>query len=505
MKNYRWHCDRFSRICLSTLVILIGCHGLSFADDPKGPVGVIGLGGQDDNEAVVKLSQAAYLALKASHRVDVLAPQELIERLGGQAQHDHQKADLDRLQGLFKQGYLQSYSFEYRKAITSLTKVLSGLRYLLPNQVRWDLFIKTNIFMGIAFVGLKDEQGCLRSFAAVLRTRPEMDLARRDYSPKTIKLWKKAKQRLRALQKGKLVVETEPAGAAVYLDGIQVGTTPLIGDFYYGRYHLHVQHATVGDASRWIEIGKSAARLRLQLSFEGALSLTQAQPVLKIPKGVKTLPQQWWPWLGARLGVRYLITVALVTDQNRKQLVASLVDLERGRRVREGWVEQTHSAPSGLRSSIGDLMDFLITGQAGANLKVTSVQPGSKDPGFKDMLVPPLPIEYKVHPWYRRWWPYATAGSVVLAGAVGAHLASESYTQSASQAVTENDINRNERLADVWLGVAITGYALAAGLVITGVFLDITFKPSEVSGGPAAGIVPLVGPDTFGFGLNGVF
>jgi hypothetical protein len=150
-------------------------------------------------------------------------------------------------------------------------------------------------------------------------------------------------------------------------------------------------------------------------------------------------------------------------------------------------------------------MDFLITGQAEQNLKVAQVQPGSDDPGSGDMLVPPLPIEYQAQPWYRRWWPYATAGSVILAGAVGAHLGSDSYARSASHAVTENDINRNERLADIWLGVAITGYTLAAGLVITGVFLDITYKPSEVPFESATGIVPLVGPDSFGFGFNGVF
>jgi hypothetical protein len=424
---------------------------------------VIGLISGDQKNETLELAESFWKVLDASQTMKPLPGDEMGRRLSKGYPEKASDQELKRIRDRFKQGYMQSYSFEYQQARETLSWVLAELTHFPPIPQRWDLYVRANIFLGIAQSGDKQEDQALQSFATVLRCRPAMELSRKEYSPKIIRLWTKAKKRLGALPRGKLAVDSDPGGADVFLDGVRVGSTPYIGDAYYGRYHLHVHHKVAGSASRRVDIGKEAARVHLFLAFEGALSLDGPHPLVRLPDGASELPANWMPWLGDRLGIHYLVAVHREPDG---QIDAMLVDLREGRVIRRG------------RGDPIDLAAFIVSGKAGENVSVADVS--AKIPEVP--LVPPLPVIYESRPWYRKWWTYSISSAAFLITGVTTHLLSGYYDDH--EALTQDDKRYYRDLADTCQGLAIAGYALAGAALITGLVMDLTFTPEEVYLGP---------------------
>jgi len=491
-----------------SVLVLIGRVWVASAEPPAGPraappdVAVLALLGDGDDPALVRLAGEVQTALAQGGEAQVLPVAALVELLSGGGRLQRSGADLERLRGLFQQGYLQSYSFEYDRALTTLHRVLQGLDRLAPSAERWRLWTRTRIFQGIALAGLKQEDAALKSFAAVLRVRPKLALSRKEYAPGTIRLWEKARARLASLPRGRLAVETEPAGASVRVDGQALGRTPFIGELPYGHYHLHLVHPEAGDASRWVSIGAEPVRIRLQLSFEGALELDRAHPCIRLPAGQQDLPGHWWPWLGARLGLDRLVVVKRIHQPGQSRLVAALVDLERGRKLREGWLEPSGDDPAQRRQDASDLARFLLTGQAPDRLQVRPLsvdEPGEPVPPIGSR-VPDLPVHYAPRPWLRTWWPYAVAGGLLLGGGLGCHLASDHYARQVDGLTTDKARKRAKDLSGSWFAAAMTGYALAGAAVVTGLVLHLTYEPVEVF--PGIDVAPTVSAGGGGLTLS---
>jgi hypothetical protein len=463
----------------------------------EGPVAVLALLSDTDRDVLIRLAEAVQKELAASGRIEVLPADRVATLLGSGGPTLSSKENLDRLAGLFQQGYLQSYSFEYRKAKATLDRVLEGLERLPADPARWELWVKAMIFEGISLAGLQDEAGALRSFATVLRTRTTMVLSPQEYSPKTIALWEKARLRLDGLAKGQLAVQSDPPGAQVLLDGNLVGQTPYIGSFSFGQYHLQVVHGKHGGAVRWIRIESEPTRIRFQLSFEGALLLDQTQPGVLLPAGQDRLPDPWWPWLGDRLGLRFLVAVRRTSEDGRPYLAAALVDLERGHRIREGSVELASSEPAQLQQYAAELSAFMITGKAVPRIRIQRDQP-QPAPEPVGQRMPELPVTFKPRPWYRHWWPYAAAAGTALALGTGSQLAADYYRRQADQATSVSRRDSARHKADGWQAAAITGFSLAGAAAITGLVLYLTYEPEEVFG--KAALVPLLNDDR-GIGL----
>jgi len=486
------------------LVSLVLASGPAEGHVPEGPVAVLALVTTGDEDMLARLAAAVQRELQDSKRIEVIAADPLARLLSRGGAPLRASETQERLSGIFQQGYLQSYSFEYRKALATLGRVSEGLERLPSSPKRWKLWVKTRIFSGICLAGLKNEAAALQAFATVLRTRPDMKLSRRDYSPKTIQLWEKTRKRLLSLPRGQLAIESDPGGARVMLDGMEVGATPFIGRFYHGQYHLHVIHPGTGGAVRWVQIGEKPARFRFRLSFEGALRLDNVHPCVRLPAGRQSLPDHWWPWLGDRLGLRFLVVVRRIEDQGRPYLTASLVDLERGRRLREASLELTGTREDTLKQAAADLSDFLVTGKAAPRLKVEEL-PQAPQPDLRTATqqIPELPVHYAPRPWYRSWWPYAAASGAALALGIGSHLASDHYQRKADNAATVAAENSFQDKADTWIGVAIAGYAVAAAAAVTALVLELTYEPVEVF--PSSSLVPSAGPGQVGLVWIGWF
>ncbi len=490
-------------VCFLIAEAGLGDNGIQI----HGPVAVIALVSEQDLDLAVDM--AAAIQRKLAEKIDVLPVKEVRSRLGGVGP-PHE--DLERLRGLFQQGYLQSYKFEYQKSIDSLTKLLASLERVPDRPARWELYIKSKIFLGKSQLGLKNTDKAYRAFQAVLRTRPDLELSLKEHSPRTIEHWNEARKGLAGLPRGKLVVTTDPEGAEVFLDGVKVGETPYIGEFPRGRYSLFLWHPDAGGLSRQLVVGDQPVPKRFNLVFEGALKVGLAHPAVRIPAGGDTLPPNWWMWLGARLRIRRLAVVRHARVGEHRHWIASLVDLERGRIIREGWLEPSGADPEHRAVDVIDLTDFLVSGRETKRVAVRSPsderksspapsgkaragRPGTEvDPRVTGQESPLQVDLIAVRPLSRTWWPYAIGGAAALGGGVAAHVASEKI---------DTRFSSNQDVADTWLGIAIGGYVIAGALTLTGVILHLSYELDEDPTQHA--LVPSVGPGGVGLQWVGTF
>ncbi len=449
----------------------------------KGPVAVIALVAGGDFEHPVRLAGEVNYALVKDGKIEVIETKSLAARLGEHGPYSLGRVDFERLEGLFQQGYLQSYSFEYQKALDTLNQVIEGLEKLPSTEEHWNLWIDTKIFQGIAYMGLGDEKAAMESFTQVLRTRPQTKLNKKKYSPKFIESWGKAKRRLAQVPRGRLSVDSDPSGVKVLLDGVVWGKTPLRARLPHGRYRLELQESDTSYMERYINVSKEPLDLRYQMAFEGALVLDRDHPCVRIPHDQKSLPMHWWPWLGARLHLRHLITVQHSLAKNRSRLSAALIDLERGRQIREGWLEISDLDTGKLKENALDLAKFLITGQAVDRLEIrTTPTRIAKDSDSFSYPQKPAEVDIELRdqrPWYRSWWPYTIAASASLVMGITGHLGASNYQSKADQANTVQERESLESKSDAWTVVAISGYVLAAGCAITGAVLSLQYTPEK--------------------------
>jgi hypothetical protein len=100
--------------------------------------------------------------------------------------------------------------------------------------------------------------------------------------------------------------------------------------------------------------------------------------------------------------------------------------------------------------------------------------------------------QIQLKPWYRKWYWWAAAGAAFIGGGVGATVGSESIRSKANREPFISDKNEMLKNANTVLGVGIGLYAIGAGAIITGIILDLTYKPPAT---PVAlrGFSPLFG------------
>lgn len=434
-----------------------------------------------------KLLTAEFDTLMPPHeKYEVLPVDEVRRLLAGTGTVGAPTEDLERLRGLYQDGYLKSYSFKCEEAVEKFKAVMKGLENAPDSPARWNLYVKTNIYMGKSYLGLKKKKEAMEAFKVVLRTRPKMSLSKKEHPVKDIKLWKKALAGLDREKKGKLVLDTEPSGTLVFLDGEQVGVTPFIGSYPGGRYHLRLYNKETGlSHSRWIKVKELTKTFRFNLFYESSLLTGLTHPAIKTPEGNNEVPFKWWPWISERLGMSRAATIRMVVDEGKQYWEVSLVDAGNGEDIRECRVE--HGSADKDTMAV-NLAKFLVTGQLKDGMVLTV---RTKDEWHQHenparlKIKPGIIVTEKTTPpsapWYRNWWPYAVCGAVLLGGGVAANLVANDYYDNPGGLASRRDA------ADTWMGVAIGGYVLAGVSIILGIVLDAT----RDEGGGSQALVPV--------------
>jgi hypothetical protein len=440
--------------------------------------------GQDpqDLKAILRIARRA---LDQHDEPGVMSAPDLSRRLGQSEAPEGPPLDLSQLEALFSEGHTLTYSFEYAKAVDIFQRLLRELERLDDSVQRWTLFVKANLWLGVAKTSLKDEEGSREAFLRVLKTRPGMVLTTREFAPRFIERFEQIKKTLADLPRGKIAVESEPPGAEIFADGAPLGRTPFIGELPHGVYSFTVAHSDAGTVVRTAEVGTELCRLSIQIAFESALKLEDGALLLRLPAGTDDLPVQWWPWLSARLGIRRLIALGKKTVEGRDQVFGILVDMTRYRREREGWLDP--ASPERLEQDLADLLRFLATGKAQGRLKVSTAgaefSASGPAPSAKRLMVEKA--AEPTRPWYRRWWTWAAGGAALALAGAGCHLGAVYWDQQAEKHTTIVAIEHDREIARTLRGIAIGGYAVGGLVLITGFILDpsVFLPPKNTAGG----------------------
>ncbi|MHC4836901.1 MAG: PEGA domain-containing protein, partial [Planctomycetota bacterium] len=157
---------------------------------------------------------------------------------------------------------------DYEGAVENLRAALDLYEEALASVERVDVLAETLGYLGAASVELGyggDAKDYFRRVTAMMPDAEPLD----EYSAKANKRF--AKEKKRAQKKiGRLEVKTDPPGATIFLDGREVGTSPVkLSKLSRGDHYVQARHPEAGIAAEKVRVkGRKAAKVSLVLQTE---------------------------------------------------------------------------------------------------------------------------------------------------------------------------------------------------------------------------------------------
>ncbi|MGH2569229.1 MAG: PEGA domain-containing protein [Bacteroidota bacterium] len=234
-------------------------------------------------------------------------------------------------------------------------------------------------------------------------------------------------------QTGRLTVESTPSGAAVYVDSMLVGTTPLLQhEVYEGRHELKLFYPS---ATSWMAISKKET-----------IDLSSGQEV------------------------RYAYELGTVLTLNSKPAGASV--LYQSREL--GMTPLLYRTPRALSGTLLVKKDGYEPAAISVSPEYTAplmveLRPYSAD--MADRLPDVLPPEYH-NGSSPRWMTYATASSMVLSGVLSAVWKNQANRDFDQYLVTKDpalfaSTQRLDRRSGIAITVSHLSFALLAYLLVS--------------------------------------
>jgi hypothetical protein len=302
-----------------------------------------------------------------------LAPEaDLVARVGVPPGHDVEEIQrqLDSAQQLF-------YQAQYHGALERVEATLGEIDRLPPGLPRWQLGVSAHLLEGLIRGRIRPgARTADMAFTDVLRLDPRYQLNTDYFSPSTVRHFEKLREQLARAPRHKLGVTSQPQGLSVFLDGREVGRTPLKLEVHPGAYRLQVGKGGRYSVPRTVGVEGPTEAL-VNFTLEGAIATRQplcfdavADEARRVDFGTR---------VGTLLGVGQLVVMRLDKRSIGPQwLSATLIDVGAGRKIREGGLE--------LRSDhfeqevLGELARFIATGETTSKVRVSTPPPPPEHP-----------------------------------------------------------------------------------------------------------------------------
>ncbi len=454
-------------------------------------------------------------------KTDAVDAAALLERLRPRpnAGLDDVQRQLDGAQSAFYSGQLEPSLEVVRSAVKSLER-------LSPSEAVTKQLVVARVLEGLILKALNRKNEQLEAWRRVLRVQPDYKLDPDFHTPAAIQQFDQLKKDLAKTKKVQLNVSSNPAGAAVFVDGTPAGKTPLKGAaFIPGVYRVTVTQGELQSFVYDVKLDSAPVDLVVDLKFEG--SLRPQLPLCVSGTDIDALK------LAQRAAADQALLLRVESRNNEPGWVqAVLYDVAKGMRVREGGMKV---AAARQRNGYSDLASFVLTGQP-ATLALSSAmaKPAAEAAPVKtEAAPPPAPVVVNDTPAAEpssapaeevaasstsggggvpRFIPLAVAGVGVVLGVTGLIVYA---TGSAERAALAGALDANGQVKDpadaenaafldqriqsnktTSLALGITGAALAA----TGAVLFFVLAPKDAPQ-PTA----LVTPNGAYVGLTGSF
>ncbi|HEX9306701.1 MAG TPA: PEGA domain-containing protein [Anaeromyxobacter sp.] len=329
--------------CAPAVAAAVEALGVLAVADPPGPTGELAA-------ATAQLRAALAAAMPG-----VLGAAELRERMTGPPPPSS-LAELQRAHA----GAVAAYAAgQFDTSIKTLRAVVEALEALPPSAEVFAEWTATMLRLARTEQELGRRVEAQAMLERLLRAAPETRPDARRYPPSFLSLVEDSRERLRSAGTRRLAVESEP-GVRVFVDGREVGTSPVTVALPPGRYRVAGERGGVRAPGIVADLSEEDRALRLDLSVADALR-PDGGPGLALASSDRPLRIVT---AAARLALDRAVTTSLLRDGEVVLLVATMYDLRRGRAEREGRIRLDGGAPppGGLEA----LAAFLATGQASA-------------------------------------------------------------------------------------------------------------------------------------------
>jgi len=134
--------------------------------------------------------------------------------------------DLSAVNALLAEAKAQMLNFQYAQVIKKLTQAKREIDPLLLQLRDYQPLLEIHLYMAVASMNAGDKKTSAASFAELARLRPDFRIDPQQFPPSALGAFDKARQAEARQARGRVVINSVPAGAKVYVDEVEAGTAP---------------------------------------------------------------------------------------------------------------------------------------------------------------------------------------------------------------------------------------------------------------------------------------
>ena len=392
------------------------------------------------------------------------------------------------------------YNDRVGDSLALLDQTLIELERLPPGPERWKTSADAQLIRGMTLSALRRRDASDDAFRAVLRVDPRHVMSPDAFSPTFRARFDKLRTELTRARKLRLSVQSQPAGANVYVDGLAVGHTPAALDLVPGTYQLLVGRPDVFSFPHVVQLREDTS-LRIDLAFEQTIPPSRASCLQQPRDGKETS-------LGNALKLALLLEVdqLVVLRLDRPPagpswLSAAVLSAQTAQRTREGGI-QLGGAPR-TADDLGELAQFVVTGERSDRVVVVSTASGQASV----VALPPPAAVTDRQSAPPRTWRTPTGIALTATGAVALGLGVLMQVQASDSASKFNQayadgtapapgqigtVSGYRSNAQTQQTLAYVGYGVGAAALTAGLWLWLTDGKSgntAVTAGPGSVVV----------------
>ncbi len=291
-------------------------------------------------------------------KTDALDPAAVLDQL-----RPRPSAGPDDVQRQLDSAQSQFYANQFDKALEGVRAATKALERLPPSDAVAKHLQAAGVLEGLIFKSLNRKTEQLDAWRRVVRTAPDYRLDPDFHSPATITQFEQLKKDVAKQKRVGLNVTSTPAGAAVFVDGVRAGVTPLKSPgFAPGTYRVVITQGEKQSFAYEVKLDGPPVELQIDLGFEGSLRAQLPLCVSSAGGDSEALK------LATRAGAdRALVLRVDATGW----VTAQLFEVAKGTRVREGGMK---IADARKGNGYTDLASFVLTGQP-AKLALSGSRP----------------------------------------------------------------------------------------------------------------------------------
>lgn len=313
------------------------------------PVSVLAIGDcRDAKLHAIRDAFAAELRAQAPG-VALLDADEIGRKVGSRARSLH---DVNSRLESAERSYLAGKNLEALKDLDVVREELNGIS---PGAPRHSLKTRVELLSGLALREARQRTEMAEAFKRVLRLEPKYQMDPDYYADSVRQEFERVRQALSKAPRGWLSVISEPSGAAVFLDGFEVGRTPFSGTFALGSYRVQVGMGGTDSLSRLVQL-KEETRVGIDLRFDRRIHAPRPICMASGETGNTYSAERF----GRMTGAAQVIAVEIRPDSKDGSILVAAVRVD-VTASKEGPIVQQRLSPRWSQSDLRPLIAGLVS------------------------------------------------------------------------------------------------------------------------------------------------